>query len=168
MLTMATHANGQTVTITMTAKKARLFEILHMHRAGEWVGKSANSETRARTQFILFYTTCFFSLCIVHVSVQNTLLICRSMLIHMNQTKPKRAECSPKFNAPKAYHMFIATITASVTHSSWLPFLMNLNRPILFYVRRSFLSIYTFPQSTNQPFLLRFFFCFVLVFAFNF
>lgn len=71
---------------------------------------------REREHNLYFFILVFF--CIVHVNVQNTLLICRSMLIHMNQTKPKRTERLPKFNAPKAYHMFIATITASVTHSS--------------------------------------------------
>lgn len=50
-------------------------------------------------------------------------------LIHMRRGELPKSKCTQK-----AYHMFIASITASVTHSSWLPFLMNLNRAILFYM----------------------------------
>ena len=49
--------------------------------------------------------------------------------------------CRKRSAHRKAYHMLIASITASVTHSSWLPFLMNLNRAILFYVCSFFFSV---------------------------
>lgn len=51
----------------------------------------------------------------------------------------------------KAYHMFITTITASVTHSSWLPFLMNLNRAILFYFR-CFFANFMNTHTKNEHF----------------
>lgn len=132
-----------------------------------------HGKQRARTPFLLFQiVSFFFSVEQFTVCVQ-TLLICRNMLIHMSQCEPEML--AENAMQRKAYHMFSGTITASVTHSSWLPFLMNLNRAILFYVYGVFfpvgsvcMSIYNFSQSTGRSVFFLFKFSTILVSTFFF